>query len=176
MIEAPDGLLAMFHKPPGIVCSRSGEEGPSVYDQLPARWSRRNPPVVTIGRLDKDTTGLLLLTDLGALIQRWTSPRHRIEKSYEVTVEGELLPELVSRFASGTLNLAGEDRPCRPARLEILSPQDARVHLREGRFHQVRRMFAAFGLRVVRLHRTQLGEYVLGDLPSGAWRMMDLPE
>jgi 16S rRNA pseudouridine516 synthase len=175
VIEAPDGLLLMFHKPLGVVCSRADQEGPSVYDLLPARWSRRNPPITTIGRLDRDTSGLLLVTDLGALVQRWTSPRHLVEKSYEVTVEGRLFPELIARFASGTLSLAGEDRPCRPARLEMLSAHEARVHLQEGRFHQVRRMFAAFGLRVIHLHRSRFGDYALGDLPAGAWRMMDLP-
>lgn len=174
-VEAPDGLLAMLHKPLGVVCSRGEREGPSIYDLLPERWSCRNPAVTSIGRLDKDTSGLLLLTDLGELVHRLTSPRHHVDKTYEVVVDGAIRPELVERFASGTLRLEGEDRPCLPARLEITAPREARLILTEGKFHQVRRMFEAVGLTVIRLHRPRIGPYELGDLPAGAWRLLPLP-
>jgi 16S rRNA pseudouridine516 synthase len=171
-IEAPEGILAMLHKPAGFVCSRDEREGPNVFELVPARWSRRHPAVTTVGRLDKDTTGLLLLTDIGSLVQKWTSPRHHVEKTYEVTVDGQLQPDIVTRFASGELLLEGDSQPCRPARLEIVSGSETRLHLIEGRFRQVRRMFAAVGLRVIRLHRCRFGEFELLDLPEGAWKRL----
>jgi 16S rRNA pseudouridine516 synthase len=173
-VECPGGLLAILHKPAGCVCSHDPREGPSVYDLLPPRWSRRNPPVTTVGRLDKDTTGVLLLTDLGQLVQRWTSPRHHVAKVYEVTVDRDLDARLVDLFASGTLVLAGEDKPCLPARLEILGPREARLELVEGRYHQVKRMFAEHGCTVTRLHRSRFGEFEVGDLQPGQWRLLTM--
>lgn len=174
-VEAPEGLLAMLHKPAGLVCSHDGREGPSIYDLLPGRWGRRNPPVASVGRLDKETTGLVLVTDLGDLIHRWTSPRRHVEKVYEVEVEGTPPADLAARFDSGEFRLRGEERPCLPARLEWTGPGQGRLYLREGRYHQVRRMFAEVGLTVVRLHRPRFGPYELGDLPVGAWRRLPLP-
>ncbi len=175
-VEGPEGLLVMLHKPTGVVCSHDGREGPSIYGLLPPRWLARNPPVTSVGRLDKETSGLLLVTDLGEWVHRWTSPKHHVEKTYEVSVDGEFPVGLAERFAAGTLCLDDEDEPCRPARLEIDGPREARLHLTEGRYHQVRRMFAAVGLTVVRLHRPRFGEYVLGDLAPAQWRRMSLPE
>ncbi len=174
-VEAPDGLLAMLNKPRGFVCSRDTREGRTIYELVPDRWSRRNPAITSVGRLDRDTTGLILLTDQGDLVHRWTSPRRHVEKEYEVTVDRDLRPELVPLFASGTLRLPDEPRPCRPARLEILSDRDARLTLTEGKFHQVRRMFAAAGWIVVRLHRPRFGDFTLGDLAEGQWRVLPLP-
>lgn len=173
-LDAPEGLLVMLNKPAGLVCSRDPREGPNVYDLLPERWSRRHPPITSVGRLDKDTTGLLLLTDIGEWVHRWTSPRHHVEKTYEVTVDADLAPNLVDLFASGTLRLDHEESPCLPARLEILSPRESLVHLTEGRYHQVRRMFAAVGCRVVKLHRSRIGTLLMGDLPEGTWRRLPL--
>lgn len=174
-VEAPSGLLAMLHKPLGVVCSRDEREGPSIYELMPAQWSRRNPAVTSVGRLDKDSSGLLLVTDVGEWVHRWTSPRSHVEKTYEVTVQGQLQAEHVEVFAAGRLLLPGEKVPCLPARLEILSPQEARVHLTEGRYHQVRRMFVAVGLEVIRLHRPRFGDYQLADLAPGTWRILDGP-
>lgn len=168
-VEFPGGLLALFHKPAGVVCSHDAGEGRRIYDLLPERWSRRNPPVSSVGRLDRDATGLLVLTDVGEWIHRWTSPRHHVPKRYEVTLDADLDPACVALFASGTLRLEGEATPCLPARLEILSSREARIELTEGRYHQVKRMFASQGARVVRLHRTHFGPYALGDLPEGQW-------
>ncbi len=175
-VEAVDGLLAMFHKPLAVVCSRDGREGPSVFDLLPPQWSQRNPPVASVGRLDKDTTGLLLITDAGEWVHRWTSPKHNHEKTYEVTFEGEPKPGMVEWFASGALRLEGEGRCCLPAKLVFEGPGRALLHLVEGRFHQVRRMFAAAGLTVIRLHRPRFGPYELGDLAEGSWRLLPMPE
>lgn len=174
-LESPEGILAILHKPAGCVCSRDGREGPAVFDLLPARWNRRNPPVTSIGRLDKDTTGVLLLTDLGELVQRWTSPRHKVAKVYEVTVDRELRPDLVPLFAAGTLQLEDEPKPCLPAVLEITGPHTARLELVEGRYHQVKRMFASQGCTVMRLHRSRFGEFVLDGLAPGEWRLLPVP-
>jgi len=174
-VEAVEGLLALYHKPAGVVCSRSDGEGQTVFGQLPERWSQRNPPVATVGRLDRDTTGALLITDSGVVVHRLTSPRHHVEKVYEVGYEGEPRPGLVELFGGGAMRLDGEDRPCAPARLEFTGTGTARLVLTEGRYHQVKRMFETVGLRVVRLHRPRFGEYELGDLAPGAWRLLPVP-
>lgn len=174
-IEGPEGLLVILHKPAGYVCSHALDEGATVHELLPARWRERNPMVTTVGRLDKDTTGVLLLTDLGPLVQRWTSPRHHVDKVYRVEVEGEITAEHTAVFASGTLMLTGEDSPCEPASLEIVSPSEALLTLQEGRYHQVKRMFASQGLVVTRLHRERFGDYTNEGLAPGEWRMLPLP-
>lgn len=175
-VEGAEGLLVMLHKPAGVVCSRSEGEGRSVYELLPERWSGRNPPVTTVGRLDRDTTGLLLITDMGEWVHRWTSPKHHVEKTYEVVLDGPADDAWVGLFAAGTLLLPDEEKPCLPARLELVGEREVRLHLTEGRFHQVKRMFSAVGRQVVRLHRSRFGEYELGDLPPGEWRGLLLPE
>lgn len=169
-LDHPDGLLLLLNKPLGLVCSHDGREGPNVYSLLSERWRRRNPQVTSVGRLDKDTSGLLLLTDLAPLVHRLTSPKHKVPKVYRATVDADLTPELVPRFASGALLLEGEEEPCAPAELKIISPREAELTLTEGRFHQVRRMFAECGATVLTLHRARFGELELGDLAPGKWR------
>lgn len=173
-LEAPDGLLAVLHKPVGYVCTHSEGEGQTIYELLPPRWMNRNPPVTSVGRLDKETSGLLLITDIGPLVHEHTSPKAAIEKVYEAELDRDLDPALVEAFASGTVMLRGEDKPCLPAKLEILGPRTARLTLTEGRYHQVRRMFASQGWHVEKLHRTRCGEHELGDLKPGEWRMVSL--
>ncbi len=171
-LDHPDGLLLLYHKPAGQVCSHDGREGPSVYDALPERWRRRNPPVTSIGRLDKETTGLLLLTDESELVHRLTSPRHKVPKVYRAVLEGAVPAAAAERFAAGTLLLPGEDQPCAPATLEVLGPREARLTLTEGRYHQVRRMFAALGASVVALHRESFGALTLEGVGAGEWRVL----
>lgn len=175
-LEAPYGLLALLHKPLGCVCTHSDGEGPTIYSLLPPQWLARKPAVTSIGRLDKDTSGLLLVTDLGPLVHRYTSPRAEVEKIYEVTVDRELDPALIATFASGTVMLRGEETPCLPAQLEITSALTARLTLTEGRYHQVRRMFASQGWHVEKLHRSKFGPYTLGSLEPGQWQLLDLPD
>jgi 16S rRNA pseudouridine516 synthase len=169
-LEFPDGVFVVFHKPAGCVCSHDPREGRRVYDFLPSRWLQRNPAVTTVGRLDRDTSGVLLVTDDLALVHRLTSPKHHVEKIYEVTLDRAPEPYLVREFASGTLVLDGEAKPCAPARLVCRGGADVEVTLTEGRFHQVKRMFAHFGHEVRRLHRSRFGDYLLGDLAAGQWR------
>jgi 16S rRNA pseudouridine516 synthase len=169
-LDHPDGLLLLLHKPLGLVCSHDFREGPNVYSLLPDRWRRRNPGITSVGRLDKDTSGLLLLTDLTPLVHRLTSPKHKVPKLYRATVDRDLDPGLVERFAAGTLLLDGETTPCAPAVLRLAGPREAELTLTEGRYHQVRRMFAACGAHVLTLHRERFGDLALGDLAPGTWR------
>lgn len=171
-LDHPDGLLLVMHKPLGRVCTRAADEGPTVYELLPPRWLRRDPALVTVGRLDKDTDGVLLITDRHPLVHQLTSPRRHVEKVYEATLDDDVSDAAIAMFGAG-VQLRGEDAPCRPAALEPLGPRRARVTLSEGRYHQVRRMFAAVGRRVVTLTRTRFGPITLDDLAPGAWRHLD---
>ena len=169
-LDHPAGLLLLLHKPAGLVCSHDAREGPNVYGLLPPRWRERNPPVTSIGRLDKDTSGLLLLTDQSDLVHRLTSPRHKVPKVYRATLAADLPDGLAALFAGGTLQLKDEPKPCAPAELRIIAPREAELTLTEGRYHQVRRMFASQGCEVRTLHRTRFGHLALDDLPAGQWR------
>jgi 16S rRNA pseudouridine516 synthase len=175
-LDHPDGLLLLVHKPVGLVCSHDTREGPSVYSLLPPRWRERNPVVTSVGRLDKDTSGLILLTDQSELVHRLTSPRHKVPKVYRATLDADLPAGLAERFAAGTLVLPGEKEPCAPATLRVLGPREAELTLTEGKYHQVRRMFASQGCEVLTLHRTQFGHLDLGDVPAGKWRELPLGE
>jgi 16S rRNA pseudouridine516 synthase len=171
-LDPAPGVLAMLHKPVGYVCS-TRDAGRLVHDLLPPRWKARRQQVSGIGRLDRDTSGLLLLTDDGALLHRVIAPRSKLPKVYEATLAQDLRGDEAALFASGTLVLQGEGRPLAPARLEPLGPRRARLVLTEGRYHQARRMFAAAGNHVLALHRVRIGGLGLGDLPEGQWRLLD---
>ncbi|WP_417474361.1 pseudouridine synthase [Luteimonas mephitis] len=170
-LDPPAGLLLMLHKPVGYTCSTK-DRGRLVYDQLPPRFARRSPQLSTVGRLDRDTSGLLLLTDDGALLHRIISPKSKLPKVYEATLAQPLRGDEAAIFASGTLMLESEKTPLLPAELEALSPARARLTLHEGRYHQVRRMFAAVGNHVEALHRSHVGGLALGGLAEGAWRTL----
>lgn len=172
-LDPPPGLVMMLHKPLGMTCSRK-EDGALVYDVLPPRWKRRDPAISTIGRLDKATTGLLLLTDDGDLLHRVISPRRHVAKVYRATLARPLDGTEGAVFAAGGLVLEGEDKPLSPAVLEVLSPTEARLTVTEGRYHMVRRMFAAVGNHVEGLHRERVGGLILpDDLAPGEWRLLD---
>lgn len=162
----------MLHKPVGYTCS-TRDAGRLVYDLLPPRFRLRTPLLSSVGRLDRDTSGLLLMTDDGALLHRIISPKAGVPKVYEVTLARDLRGDEGGIFASGTLVLRSEERPLAPARLEVIDARHARLTLGEGRYHQVRRMFAAVGNHVEALHRARVGALTLGDLAPGAWRALD---
>src|SRR4051812_3476745 len=128
-LDHPDGLLLLLHKPTGLVCSHDEREGPNVYSLLPERWRRRNPVVTSVGRLDKDTSGLLLLTDQSPLVHRLTSPKHKVPKVYRATLDCDAAPAWIPLFASGALQLDGE--ACAPASLVLLSPREVELTLTE---------------------------------------------
>jgi 16S rRNA pseudouridine516 synthase len=176
-LDAAPGLLAVLHKPVGVTCSTK-DPGRVVYDLLPARWKARDPIVSPVGRLDKDTSGLLLFTDDGQRLHRLTSPKHHQPKVYRAALADDLRGDEAALFAAGTLMLDGEHKPLLPAALEVLGPREVRLTLHEGRYHQVRRMFAATGNAVVALHREAIGGLTLEalGLAAGAWRLLTVDE
>jgi 16S rRNA pseudouridine516 synthase len=172
-LDPPQGMVILMHKPVGLVCSHDDGEGRLIYDLLPVRWRNRDPKISTIGRLDKETSGLLLLTDDGQLLHRLTSPKYHVAKLYEVTLDRPLKGDESSIFASGTLMLNGEKTACLPAKLTIIDDTHVTLEITEGRYHQVRRMFAALGNHVTALHRSRIGDLTLGDLKVGAYKIID---
>lgn len=176
LLDPMQGMIIVMHKPVGLVCSHDDGEGQLVYDLLPSRWRQRDPKISTIGRLDKETSGLLLLTDDGQLLHRLTSPKHHVPKLYEVTLDRPLKGDETTLFASGTLMLNGEKIPCLPAKLTIVDDMHVTLEITEGRYHQVRRMFAAVGNHVTALHRSRIGDLTLGDLKIGEYRVVSQDE
>ena len=171
-LDPPPGVVLMLHKPLGVTCSHK-DAGPLVYSLLPPRWRSREPAISTVGRLDKDTSGLLLLTDDGDLLHRIISPRKHVPKRYLATLARPLDGSETARFASGTLMLEGDDKPVAPAVLEPLTPTTAYLTVTEGRYHQVRRMFAAVGNHVEALHRDRVGGLALpDDLAPGRYGLL----
>jgi len=171
-LDPAPGLLVALHKPVGYTCS-TRDPGRVVYDLLPPRWRLRDPLLSPVGRLDRDTSGLLLLTDDGALLHRITSPKSHLPKVYEATLAADLRGDEAALFAAGTLVLDGEQSPLRPAQLEVVGPRLARLTLHEGRYHQARRMFAAVGNHVAALHRVAVGGLGLEGIGPGEWRILD---
>lgn len=163
--------VLMMHKPAGVVTATQDDREPTVLDLVPPDLRRG---LLAVGRLDKDTTGLLLLTDDGGLVHALTHPKRGIEKVYEATYEGEL-DDAPSRFEAG-LTLA-DGTICRPARIELHDAGRARVTLHEGRYHQVKRMIAACGGHVTGLHRVAVGDLRLDPaLAPGSVRPLTADE
>lgn len=175
-IDPPPPMVVMMHKPLGVVCSHK-EAGERVYDLLPARWQVREPVLSTVGRLDKETSGLLLITDDGDFLHRVISPKKHVAKRYVAELDRPLTGEEAAIFATGTLMLEGEDKPLMPATLEVLGEKQARLTIEEGRYHQVRRMFAAVGNHVNALHRDRIGALSLPEeLEPGEVRVLTRDE
>ena len=198
-----DGVLILFHKPKNCVCSKEKDEGNNVYDELMKatlainsnsnsdefkndgngkerieRWLNRVPEINTVGRLDKDTTGVLLFTDDGKLLHAYTSKK--VEKVYEVTCDKAIPSEAIPLFASGTIKLSGEPKACLPAKLEIDETDAAKatITLSEGKFHQVKKMFfEGLGCTVTDLHRSSFAGFVLKDgFGPGMCEQLDITE
>jgi 16S rRNA pseudouridine516 synthase len=171
-LDPAQGLLLMLHKPAGYTCS-TRDAGRVIYDLFPERFRLRSPLLAPVGRLDRDTTGLLLMTDDGALLHRIISPKSHLPKVYEATLASDLRGDEAAIFASGELQLESDDKPLAPATLDVVEPRRVRLTVIEGRYHQVRRMFAAVENHVETLHRVAIGGLALGDLASGQWRALD---
>ncbi|TBR38934.1 MULTISPECIES: pseudouridine synthase [Dyella] len=174
-LDPPAGLVLMMNKPLGATCSRK-DQGRVVYDLLPPRYRMRDPALSTVGRLDRETSGLLLFTDDGALLHRIISPKAQVTKVYEATLAQDLRGDEGEIFGSGTLMLESETEPLAPAGLTVLGPKLAQLALTEGRYHQARRMFAAVGNHVEALTRVSVGGLTLGDLAPGDWRALSPEE
>lgn len=171
-VDPPAPLVLIMHKPLGVVCSHR-EDGERIYDLLPRRWQLRDPALSSVGRLDKDTSGLILITDDGDFLHRVISPKRHVPKTYLATLDRPLSGQEGEAFASGALMLEGEEKPLLPAQLDVVDDRTARLTITEGRYHQVRRMFAAMGNHVVGLHRERIGGLVLpDDLAPGQYRIL----
>ena len=169
----PEKLTIVLNKPSGMICSHN-DAGVLIYSLLPERWNRRNPKISTIGRLDVDTTGVILLTDDGDLNHRLTNPKKDVSKVYEAQLSVPLSGDEEKIFASGELFLNGETKPLLPAKLEIISPTLVRLEICEGKYHQVRRMFAAVGNRVLKLHRVSFDGFRIDDLKEGEYKIIEI--
>lgn len=175
-LDPPAPLALVMNKPRGHSCGR-GDPGPLVFDLLPPRFSRRKPALSTVGRLDKDSSGLLLFTDDGQWLHRVIHPKAGCRKTYQVLLDRPLRGDEAALFASGEMMLRAETKRLLPAELECLGEKEARVTLSEGRYHQVRRMFAAAGNHVLELRRIRIGGLELPqDLAEGAWRPLEEEE
>jgi 16S rRNA pseudouridine516 synthase len=167
----------MLHKPAGTECSHKPSTWPSIYSLLPSPLRIRPQKgtlqgVQAVGRLDQDTTGLLILTDDGPLIHRMSSPRHHVPKVYEAGVKHPLDEQQLSRLLTGVV-LDDDPRPVKAAGAEAVAPLHLRLTLTEGKYHQVKRMVAAVGNRVETLHRSRVGGLALpDDLAPGEWRWL----
>jgi 16S rRNA pseudouridine516 synthase len=166
--------LVLLNKPAGYECSQKPRHHPSVLTLLPPPLRTR--AVQTIGRLDEDTTGLLLLTDDGTLIHRLTSPKHHVPKVYEVTCKHAMDQEQVERLLRGVV-LDDDPLPVRAAAATLVTPTHLRMTLTEGKYHQVKRMVAAVGNRVEALHRSAFGGLTLeGVEQARQWRWVSADE
>ncbi|QJR34634.1 pseudouridine synthase [Gemmatimonas groenlandica] len=174
-LDAPPGSVVLLNKPAGYVCSLN-DRPPMIYELLPANYPKRTPVMASIGRLDADTSGLLLVTDDGPLNHLLASPKSHVPKRYAMTLAEPLRGDEAELLASGTLLLKGETAPLLPAEFLATGERNADITVREGRYHQVRRMMAAIGNHVQALQRVALGPLVLGDLAEGHWRRLEAPE
>ncbi len=171
----------ILHKPASTECSQRPSTYPSIYTLLPAPLRQRPQKgpvqgVQAVGRLDQDTTGLLLLTDDGKFIHRMSSPRHHVPKVYEVTLKHALDQTQLNKLLTGVV-LDDDPTPVKAAAAVMVSAQHLRLTLTEGKYHQVKRMLAAVGNRVESLHRSQIGGLRLpDDLPPGQWRWLSQAE
>ena len=166
--------LIVMNKPAGYECSQKPKHHPSVYSLLPPPLRKRD--VQAVGRLDEDTTGLLLLTDDGALIHKLTSPKHHVPKIYEVGCRHPVTDAQIDELLAG-VTLVDDPVSVRAAACVRTTENALQLTLTEGKYHQVKRMLAAVGNRVETLHRSHFGALVLpADLAPGQWRWLDGPQ
>ena len=166
-------ITILLNKPAGVICSHN-DAGSLIYSLIPSRWNNRNPKMSTIGRLDIDTTGAIILTDDGALNHRLTSPKNDVTKIYEAKLAQPLKGDEAEIFASGELMLNGEKKPLQAAKLEVINPKLVKLEICEGKYHQVKRMFASTGNKVMNLHRLNFAGFEVDDLKEGEYKFLKL--
>lgn len=177
IIQGYEHTYLMLHKPAGVVTANKDKELQTVMDLLPP--DIQSDKLYAIGRLDRDTTGLLLLTDNGPLGFQLLHPQYHVDKTYQVEVNGLLTPDHIQAFQKGIIFLDGT--VCKPARLEILSARPslsrASITISEGKFHQVKKMFLSVGVKVTSLKRVQFGDFTLDtELTEGHYRPLNPEE
>lgn len=166
----PDPLWILLHKPAGYTCSHR-DDGELIFDLFPERFQARRPVLSTVGRLDKDTTGVLLLTTDGQALHRLISPKSQTEKVYEVTLLEPPKESDLDKIRQGGWCLVGDPKPLMPCQVEVTGPSQVRMILHEGRYHQVKRCWEEFGNRVEKLHRSRFGEYRVDHLAPGEFEV-----
>ncbi len=168
--DPPDRCIVVCHKPVGLACSHLDQDAPLIYEIVPPEFA--HPNLNTVGRLDRNTSGLLLLTCDGKFLIRVTAPKHKLPKRYRIGYSGELAADAVARCREGVM-IDGFDTPCAPADMVLDGPGRATLVISEGRHHQVKRMIAALGGKVVTLHRDRIGGLDLpADLQPGQMRVI----
>jgi len=171
MLTGP--IYIMLHKPDGYETSHKPMHHPSVYTLLP--WQFGNLDISAVGRLDVDTTGLLLLTNDGQFVHALSSPRRHVAKCYEVTLKHPVQPELVKHLQAGVF-LKDDNEKIAADQVEVVDEITIRMTITQGKYHQVKRMVAAAGNRVMDLHRLSVGAVELGELDEGQWRQLSADE
>ena len=177
IIQGYGHTYLMLHKPVGVVTANKDKKLPTVMGLLPQHL--QSDQLYAIGRLDRDTTGFLILTDNGPLGFQLLHPQYHVDKTYQVEVNGPLTPNHIQEFKDGIVFLDGT--VCKPAQLEILasSPSHSRatITISEGKFHQVKKMFLSVGVKVTALKRVQFGDFLLDpDLAEGQYRHLNQEE
>ena len=177
IIQGYEHNYLMLHKPNGVVTASKDKKLPTVMDLVPKNI--QSDQLYAIGRLDRDTTGLLLLTDNGPLGFQLLHPQYHVDKTYQVKVNGLLTPDHIQKFKDGIVFLDGT--VCKPAKLEILfsspSVSHASITISEGKFHQVKKMFLSVGVKVTSLKRVQFGDFTLDpELAEGQYRPLNTEE
>lgn len=171
VLEYEEYQYYLINKPQGYICANEDNINPTIIDYAPEFILYK---LHTVGRLDKDTTGALMLTNDGKLTHRLISPKNAFEKVYIAEVDGELSTELIVQFRDGFV--INDEFKTLPATLEIVDKNIGRVTVIEGKYHQIKRMFGAFGLKVIRLHRERFANLVVDDLPIGGYRRLSRDE
>lgn len=172
-IKRPEPRYIMFNKPVGVVCANKDKEHPTVFDSL---FLPRLDELHIAGRLDLDTTGLVLITDDGQWLHRITSPKHQHEKVYLVDLDSPITEKQIRVLTEG-VQLKNEKKRSLPAKVEVLSDTKIRMGISEGKYHQVKRMLAAVGNHVTKLHREKISEIELDkNLKAGEWRALTAAE
>jgi len=171
----PDPLWILLHKPEGVTCSHK-DVGRLVFEMFPERYLMRKPALSTVGRLDRDTTGVLLLTTDGGALHRLTSPKSQVDKVYRVDLEDAPEEIHLKQLRQGGGMLEDDDKPLLPCAVEKTGERQVTMTLHEGRYHQVKRMWAALGNPVEKLHRTRFHRFEVDDLAEGTYRLLTAEE
>lgn len=174
-IDPPAPMTLMLNKPAGYICSHD-EKGRLIYELLPERWQGRKPLLSCAGRLDKESTGQVILTDDGDLLHRIIHPKSHAQKHYAVTLAQPLRGDETALFTAGDFLMKGDVKPLKPATWTPDGEKSGVMILSEGRFHQIRRMFETLGNEVVGLHRFKTGGLEMGGLPVGQWQLLEYIE
>ena len=167
----PDPLWILLHKPEGVTCSHK-DVGKLVFEMFPQRYLMRKPALSCVGRLDKDTTGALLLTTDGPALHRLTSPKSLVDKVYRVLLAEQPNPAHLEQIRQGGGLLEDDDKPLLPCQVEVVGERQVEMILHEGRYHQVKRMWLALGNSVEALHRVRFSRFDVKGLAEGEYRLL----